>query len=82
MLLPSSSIFDRMYTILKGECFLGSPTLDKNTQVDFLKQRLNMFLETLDTINPEDTDLEDIDRLIAMIDEIDVKVQEFKISEK
>lgn len=61
---------------------MGSPTLDKNTQVDFLKQRLNMFLETLDTINPEDTDLEDIDRLIAMIDEIDVKVQEFKISEE
>lgn len=50
-------------------------------QVSFLKQRLNMFLETLDSINPEDTDLDDIDRLIAMVDDLEAKVQEFKYRE-
>ncbi|WP_338471785.1 SE1561 family protein [Niallia sp. XMNu-256] len=60
---------------------MGSPILDKQMQVSFLKQRLNMFLETLDSINPEDTDLDDIDRLIAMVDDLEAKVQEFKYRE-
>jgi hypothetical protein len=55
---------------------LGSPINDKNTQVDFLKQRLNMFLDMLDAIDPEDTDLDDIDRMIAMIDELETKCKE------
>jgi hypothetical protein len=61
---------------------LGIPMLDKNMQVNFLKQRLNMFLETLDEINPEDTDLEDIDRLIEMVDELEAKCQELKQREE
>jgi ribosome biogenesis GTPase A len=56
---------------------LGTPILDKNGQVSFLKERLNMFLEVLDAIDPEDTDLDDIDRLIEMIDEIELKCHEF-----
>ena len=57
---------------------LGSPILDKNTQVGVLKQRLNTFLETLDAIDPVETDLDDIDKLIEMVDELEAKVQEFK----
>ena len=37
-----------------------------------------MFLELLDTMDPEATDLEDIDRLITIIDELDSKCREFK----
>ena len=76
MVLPYSTFFDRMETTLKGRMFLGSPILDKNNQVSYLKQRLNLFLETLDAIDPEDTDLEDIDRLIEMVDDLDAKCQE------
>lgn len=36
-----------------------------------------MFLDVLDEIDPEDTDLDDIDRLIAYIDEIESKCREF-----
>ena len=50
----------------------------KIQQVSFLKQRLNMFLEVLDAIDPEDADLEDIDRLIEMIDELESKCREFQ----
>jgi hypothetical protein len=67
-----------MDTIRKGESSLSSPILDKNMQVNFLKQRLSMFLDTLDAINPEDADLEDIDRLIAMVDELESKCRELK----
>lgn len=57
--------------------YLGSPTQDKNSQVTFLKSRLNMFLDVLDAIDPEDADLDDIDNLIRMIDEIESKCKEF-----
>ena len=56
---------------------MGNQIEDKNTQVDFLKQRLNMFIDVLDAIDPEDTDLEDIDRLIAMLDDMESKCKEF-----
>ena len=36
-----------------------------------------MFLDVLDAIDPEDTDLEDIDRLIEMVDELESKCREF-----
>jgi hypothetical protein len=57
---------------------LGSPINEKNAQVTFLKQRLNMFLDVLDSIDPEDTDLDDVDRLIAIIDELESKCREFQ----
>lgn len=56
---------------------MGSPLQDKNQQVTFLKQRLNMFIDVLDAIDPEDTDLEDIDRLISMLDDMESKCKEF-----
>lgn len=37
-----------------------------------------MFLEVLDSIDPEDTELEDIDRLIEMIDDLEMKCEQFK----
>jgi hypothetical protein len=63
---------------LKGENTLGSSITDKNEQVTFLKTRLNMFMDVLDAIDPEEAELEDIDRLIEMIDEIESKCNEFK----
>jgi hypothetical protein len=56
---------------------LGSPTHDKGLQVDFLKRRLNMFIDVLDAIDPEDTDVDDIDRLISMLDDMESKCREF-----
>lgn len=57
---------------------MGSPIQEKGDQVIFLKQRLNMFLDLLDAIEPESTDLEDIDRLISIIDDLESKCREFK----
>lgn len=56
---------------------MGSKIHDSNAQVEFLKHRLNMFLDVLDAIDPEDADLEDIDRLISYIDELESKCREF-----
>ncbi|WP_174732883.1 SE1561 family protein [Mesobacillus harenae] len=57
---------------------MGSPLHDKNGQVIFLKQRLNLFMDLLDAIDPEEADLEDIDRMIAIVDEMESKCREFK----
>ncbi|KIY21069.1 MULTISPECIES: SE1561 family protein [Mesobacillus] len=57
---------------------MGSPITDKNKQVVFLKKRLDMFAELLEAIDPEETDLEDIDRMIQIVEEMDAKCREFK----
>lgn len=67
--------------IKKGEVTMGTPITDKNNQVNFLKQRLNMFLGVLESINPEEMKLDDIDRLIAIIDELESKCNEFHTRE-
>lgn len=56
---------------------MGSPIKDTNTQVVFLKQRLNMFMDLLDAIDPEDADVDDIDRMLAILDEMENKCKEF-----
>jgi len=67
-----------MLTIVKGASTLGNPINDKNTQVVFLKQRLDMFADLLDAIDPVEADLEDIDRMIQIVEEMDAKCREFK----
>jgi protein-tyrosine phosphatase len=57
---------------------VGRSIDDKNDQITYLKERLSIFLEVLDGIEPEYTELEDIDRLISMIDDLENKVEQFK----
>jgi len=57
---------------------MGKPIYSKDDQVNFLKQRLTMFLEVLENLDPEDADLEDVDRLIEILDELEVKCEQFK----
>ncbi|WP_449622038.1 SE1561 family protein [Robertmurraya sp. Marseille-Q9965] len=61
---------------------MGNPIKEKGDQVVFLKQRLGMFLDLLDAIEPESTELEDIDRLISIIDDLESKCREFKNREE
>ncbi len=60
---------------------MGKAINDNDSQVSYLKQRLNLFVDVLDSIDPEQADIDDIDRLIAMIDDIEVKCEQFKKSE-
>lgn len=57
---------------------MGKPIFDKDDQVNFLKHRLTMFLEVLDNLDPEEADLEDVDRLLEILDELEVKCEQFK----
>ncbi|WP_078382105.1 SE1561 family protein [Sutcliffiella halmapala] len=57
---------------------MGKATEDKDSQVSYLKNRFNMFIEVVDSLDPESTDLEDIDRLIEMLDDLEGKYNQFK----
>lgn len=57
---------------------MGKAINGSEEQVTYLKERLNMFLEVLDSIEPETTELEDIDRLISMMDDLEDKMEQFK----
>jgi len=61
---------------------MGKAITDKEQQVTYLKERLNIFLEVLDAIEPETTELEDIDRLISMMDDLEDKMEQFKNNPK
>lgn len=60
---------------------MSKPITDKEQQVKYLKERLEIFLEVLDAIDPETTELEDIDRLIQMMDELEDKMEQFNARE-
>ncbi|WP_449538865.1 SE1561 family protein [Ferdinandcohnia sp. Marseille-Q9671] len=57
---------------------MGNAIHDKDLQLKYLKDRLNMFLEVIDSMDPESTDLDDIDRLINMLDDLEGKYDQFK----
>ena len=60
---------------------MGNAIHDKDSQLDYLKDRLNMFLEVIDSLDPESTELDDIDRLIQMLDDLEIKSDQFKSDE-
>jgi hypothetical protein len=57
---------------------MGKSISNKDDQLTYLKERLSMFMEVIENIEPESTELDDIDRLIEMIDELETKVEQFK----
>lgn len=57
---------------------MGNAVNDKDSQLSYLKNRFNMFMQVIDSIDPESTDIEDIDRLISMLDDLELKYERFK----
>ena len=56
---------------------MSNPITNKEQQVNYLKERLEIFFLFLDAIDPETTELEDIDRLIKMMDDLEEKMDQF-----
>lgn len=57
---------------------MGNAVNNKDQQIDYLKNRLDMFMNVIDSLDPEATDVEDIDRLISMLDDLEAKYDRFK----
>lgn len=78
LLLIIASLFIFRYDGLDERGGNVKAIYDKNKQVQYLKERLEIFLEVLEAIDEETADLEDIDRLIQMIEDIEEKLKQFK----
>ncbi|WP_102347770.1 SE1561 family protein [Bacillus sp. Marseille-P3661] len=52
---------------------------DKKSHIDYLTNRLNLLLSVLETIDPEEADVEDIDRLLQMLDDLQDKINQFRV---
>ena len=57
---------------------MGNAVNNKDQQIDYLKNILDMFMNVIDSLDPEATDVEDIDRLISMLDDLEAKYERFK----
>lgn len=67
---------------MKRGVLMSKSITNKDQQVTYLKERLHIFMEVLESIDPETTELEDIDRLIEMVDDIEDKMDTFKHRQK
>ncbi|WP_456276774.1 SE1561 family protein [Bacillus sp. AK128] len=57
---------------------MGKATTDKESQLSYLKNRLEMFMDVIDHLDPENAEVDDIDRLIQILDDMEIKVEQFK----
>ncbi|KHF41310.1 SE1561 family protein [Halalkalibacter okhensis] len=57
---------------------MGGPIHDKKEQMTYLQNRLDMVMTVLETMDPEEAGVDDIDRLLAMLDDIETKCKQFR----
>lgn len=57
-------------------------TSKSKEQVTELKNRFNQFIETLESVEPEKTDLQEIDRLILLLDELEKQMDSYNTDKK
>jgi Mn-containing catalase len=57
---------------------LGGAIHNKKEQMNYLHNRLDMVMNVLENINPEEAGVEEIDRLLTMLDDIEVKCKQFR----
>ncbi|GAF67128.1 SE1561 family protein [Alkalihalobacillus trypoxylicola] len=57
---------------------MGGAVHDKSEQKNYLQARFEMVLTMLESINPEEAGVEEIDRLIDMLDDIENKCKQFR----
>lgn len=57
---------------------MGGAIHDKKEQMNYLQKRFNMVMTMLESIDPEEAGIEEIDRLISMLDEIELKCKQFR----
>jgi hypothetical protein len=64
--------------VKKEDKVMGNAVYEKDLQLKYLKDRLNMLLHVIDSLDPESTDLEDIERLIEIVHALELKYEQFK----
>ncbi len=64
--------------VCKERTQLGGAIHDKKEQMKYLQNRFDMVMTVLETIDPEEAGVEEIDRLLAILDDIEIKCKQFR----
>ncbi len=67
-----------MEKIERGSYSLGKSVYEQKEQLNFLYGKMDVLMKMLDTIEPEEAGVEEIDRIIEMLDEIENKCKKFR----
>lgn len=62
----------------RGSYNLGKSINDQKEQLNFLYGKMELLMTMLDSIEPEAAGVEEIDRIIEMLDEIENKCKKFR----
>ncbi|MDM5197536.1 SE1561 family protein [Fictibacillus enclensis] len=57
---------------------MGKSVEDKSSQKEYIMNRVDMLLQVLDSIDAETAGVEEIDRIIGMLDDLEFKCKQFR----
>ncbi|MCQ6267434.1 SE1561 family protein [Fictibacillus sp. WQ 8-8] len=57
---------------------MGKSIEDRSSQKEYIVQRVDMLLQVLDSIDAETAGVEEIDRIIGMLDDLEFKCKQFR----
>ncbi|KSU80885.1 MULTISPECIES: SE1561 family protein [Fictibacillus] len=57
---------------------MGKSVEDKSSQKEYIMNRIDMLLQVLDSIDAETAGVEEIDRIIGMLDDLEFKCKQFR----
>lgn len=78
MFSEQNSTILRKYRRERGSFNLGNSISDQKEQLNFLYGKMELLMTMLDSIEPEAAGVEEIDRIIEMLDEIENKCKRFR----
>ncbi len=62
----------------KGEVHLGGKIESKDRQLAYLQRRFELLANVVEGMNADTASVEELDRLLSMIDDIEVKCKQFR----
>ncbi|MFS0786013.1 SE1561 family protein [Shouchella sp. 1P09AA] len=57
---------------------MGGTISTKNEQLDYLQKRFELLASVIDGMDAESANVEELDSILKMIDDIEVKVKQFR----
>jgi prefoldin subunit 5 len=57
---------------------MGNSIQDKSSQKEYIKNRIDLLVEVLDSIDAETAGIDEIDKIISMLDDLELKCKQFR----
>ncbi|MBY6038365.1 hypothetical protein KUV80_17135 [Fictibacillus nanhaiensis] len=57
---------------------MGNSIQDKSSQKEYIKNRIDLLVDVLDSIDAETAGIDEIDKIISMLDDLEMKCKQFR----